>query len=158
MVWCIWMRRKLSYLSFVCCASGNVEFLIKDLKIFCLMASVWVEDVKDNRKVCWCSFFFSNSVSFTRDRLSVFLIKRIISVTHLCSVSKYRQVTNWSHHDSNPARRWNSKKPFSLHRSFLFFSLKLVFLSSLLCLRNESLLHYSAKWRNFESCIATLWV
>ena len=27
--------------------------------------------------------FFSNSVSFTRDRLSVFLIKRIISVTHL---------------------------------------------------------------------------
>ena len=42
----------------VCCASGNVEFPIKDLKIFCLMASVWVEDVKDNRKVCWCGFFF----------------------------------------------------------------------------------------------------
>lgn len=157
MVWCIWMRRKLSYLSFVCCASGNVEFLIKDLKIFCLMASVWVEDVKDNRKVCLCSFFF-NSVSFTRDRLSVLLIKRIISVTHLCSVSKYRQVKNWSYHDSNPARRWNSKKPFSLHRSFLFFSLKLVFLNSLFCLRNERMLHYSAKWWNFEWSMATLWV
>ena len=78
---------------------------------------------------CVYAVLFSNSVSFTRDRLSVFLIKCIISVTHLCSVSKYRQVTNWSYHGSNPARRWNSKKPFSLHRSFLFFSLKLVFLN-----------------------------
>ena len=78
---------------------------------------------------CVYAVLFSNSVSFTRDRLSVFLIKCIISVTHLCSVSKYRQVTNWSYLGSNPARRWNSKKPFSLHRSFLFFSLKLVFLN-----------------------------
>ena len=54
---------------------------------------------------CVDAGFFFNSVSFTRDRLSVFLMKRIISVRHLCSVSKYRHVTNWSYHDSNPARR-----------------------------------------------------
>ena len=31
-------------------------------------------------------FFFSNSVSFTRDRLSVFLIKRIISYIYLSGI------------------------------------------------------------------------
>ena len=158
MVWCIWMRRKLSYLSFVCCASGNVEFLIKDLKIFCLMASVWVEDVKDNRKVCLCSFFFQILCLLLEIDFLCSYKTHYICDAPLCSVSKYRHVTNWSYHDSNPARRWNSKKPFNLHRSFLFFSPKLVFLNSLFCLRNESLLHYSAKWWNFEWSMATLWV
>lgn len=157
MVWCLWMRRNLSYLSLFVAQVEMLNFLSKIWKY----SVRWLQYEWRMSKIivrCVYAVFFSNSVSFTRDRLSVFLIKCIISVTHLCSVSKYRQVTNWSYHDSNPARWWNSKKPFSLHRSFLFFSLKLVFLNSLFCLRNESLLHFSAKWWNFEWSMATLWV
>ena len=35
---------------------------------------------------CVYAVFFSNSVSFTRDRLSVFLIKRIISYIYLSGI------------------------------------------------------------------------